>query len=93
MLPPRSGEPRAPHHRDQRRAGGLPTRAPAGAHLRGAGARAPDLNLRGVNATTHPVAPLLIVHGQAAVEGGFNAGLAPSGPATEPTLRLVEPFG
>ena len=24
---------------------------------------APQLNLRGVNATTHPVAPLLIVHG------------------------------
>ena len=42
----------------------------------------PDLNLRGVNATTHPVAPLLIVHGQAAVDGGFNAGLGADVPAT-----------
>ncbi|NDH96768.1 MAG: hypothetical protein EBZ17_04805, partial [Actinobacteria bacterium] len=55
----------------------------------------PDLNLRGVNATTHPVAPLLIVHGQATVEGGFNAGLGAFGPgnranaAVGRALRLI----
>jgi hypothetical protein len=42
----------------------------------------PELNLRGVNATTHPVAPLLIVHGAAALEHGFNAGLGTFGPGT-----------
>ena len=40
----------------------------------------PDLNLRGVNATTHPVAPLVIVHGRAATELDFNAGLGAFGP-------------
>jgi len=40
----------------------------------------PELNLRGVNATTHPVAPLLIVHGEAVAEHGFNAGLGTFGP-------------
>ncbi|MGI9600969.1 MAG: hypothetical protein ACR2QE_03730 [Acidimicrobiales bacterium] len=41
---------------------------------------APELNLRGVNATTHPVAPLLIVHGAIAADAGFNAGLGAFGP-------------
>ncbi len=55
----------------------------------------PELNLRGVNATTHPVAPLLIVHGQAAIDGGFNSGLGAFGPgnranaATGRALRLI----
>jgi hypothetical protein len=40
----------------------------------------PEVNLRGVNATTHPVAPLLIVHGAAVGEHGFNAGLGTFGP-------------
>jgi hypothetical protein len=40
----------------------------------------PELNLRGVNATTHPVAPLLVVHGAAVEELGFNAGLGAFGP-------------
>ncbi len=40
----------------------------------------PELNLRGVNATTHPSAPLLIVHGEAVAELGFNAGLGTFGP-------------
>jgi hypothetical protein len=40
----------------------------------------PELNLRGVNATTHPVAPLVIVHGAAVDELGFNAGLGAFGP-------------
>ena len=56
---------------------------------------APELNLRGVNATTHPVAPLLIVHGAAAVTGGYNGGLGAFGPgnranaATGRALRLI----
>ncbi len=40
----------------------------------------PEVNLRGVNATTHPVAPLVIVHGAAVREHGFNAGLGAFGP-------------
>ena len=40
----------------------------------------PEINLRGVNATTHPVAPLLIVHGRAVEQYGFNAGLGTFGP-------------
>jgi hypothetical protein len=41
---------------------------------------AESLNLRGVNATTHPVAPLLVVHGDIAESGGYNAGLGAFGP-------------
>jgi len=40
----------------------------------------PECNLRGVNATTHPVAPLLIVHGEIAERAGFNSGLGAFGP-------------
>ncbi len=40
----------------------------------------PEVNLRGVNATTHPVAPLLIVHGDIARTAGYNAGLGAFGP-------------
>ncbi len=40
----------------------------------------PDVNLRGVNATTHPVAPLVIVHGEIATTAGFNSGLGAFGP-------------
>jgi hypothetical protein len=42
----------------------------------------PELNLRGVNATTHPVAPLLIVHGEVVDAAGYNAGLGTFGPGT-----------
>ncbi|MCE2513119.1 MAG: hypothetical protein J4F50_11350 [Acidimicrobiia bacterium] len=55
----------------------------------------PEVNLRGVNATTHPVAPLLIVHGEIARSGGYNAGLGAFGPgnaanaATGRALRLI----
>ena len=38
------------------------------------------INLRGVNTTTHPVAPLLIVHGEAVEKLGFNSGLGVFGP-------------
>ena len=38
------------------------------------------LNLRGVNATTHPVAPLVIVHGDAVDGLGFNAEVGAFGP-------------
>jgi hypothetical protein len=40
----------------------------------------PELNLEGVQATTHPVAPLVIVHGRAADDLGFNAALGAFGP-------------
>jgi len=55
----------------------------------------PELNLRGVNATTHPVAPLLIVHGEIAELAGFNSGLGAFGPGnranatTGRALRLL----
>lgn len=55
----------------------------------------PEVNLRGVNATTHPVAPLLIVHGRIAVEGSYNGGIGAFGPGnranatTGRALRLV----
>jgi len=55
----------------------------------------PELNLRGVNATTHPVAPLLIVHGEIAEQAGFNSGLGAFGPGnranatTGRALRLL----
>jgi hypothetical protein len=40
----------------------------------------PELNLSGVQATTHPVAPLVIVHGRAVHQLGFNAGRGTFGP-------------
>jgi hypothetical protein len=40
----------------------------------------PEVNLRGVNATTHPVAPMVIVHGDVVRECGFNAGVGAFGP-------------
>ena len=40
----------------------------------------PEVNLRGVNATTHLVAPMVIVHGEAVAECGFNAGVGAFGP-------------
>jgi hypothetical protein len=40
----------------------------------------PEVNLRGVNATTHPVAPLVVVHGEIARTAGFNAGTGAFGP-------------
>jgi hypothetical protein len=55
----------------------------------------PELNLRGVNATTHPVAPLLIVHGEVAQSAGYNGGLGAFGPGnranatTGRALRLI----
>jgi len=42
----------------------------------------PEVNLRGVQATTHPVAALVIVHGEAARTLGFNAGTGCFGPGT-----------
>jgi hypothetical protein len=40
----------------------------------------PDVNIRGVNATTHPVAPLVIVSGEVVARCGFNAGTGAFGP-------------
>jgi hypothetical protein len=48
----------------------------------------PEMNLRGVNATTHPVAPLVIVHGAAVEALGFNAGLGAFGPGNRPNATL-----
>jgi hypothetical protein len=48
----------------------------------------PELNLRGVNATTHPVAPLVIVHGDAVRELDFNAGLGTFGPGHRANASL-----
>ena len=42
----------------------------------------PEVNLRGVQATTHPVAPLLVVHGEAVERHGFNPGLGTFGPGS-----------
>lgn len=39
-----------------------------------------EMNLRGVQATTHPVAPLIIVHGEAVARMGFNCGIGVFGP-------------
>jgi len=49
----------------------------------------PELNLRGVNATTHPVAPLLIVHGEIAERAGFNGGLGAFGPGNRANATTV----
>ncbi len=55
----------------------------------------PEVNLRGVNATTHPVAPLLVVHGEVTRTAGYNPGLGAFGPgnlanaATGRALRLM----
>jgi hypothetical protein len=40
----------------------------------------PPFNLAGVQATTHPVAPLLVVHGPVAAELGLNGGSGVLGP-------------
>lgn len=40
----------------------------------------PEVNLRGVNATTHLVAPMVIVHGEIVRTAGFNAGVGAFGP-------------
>ncbi len=40
----------------------------------------PEVNLRGVNATTHPVAPMIVVHGEVVQTAGFNAGVGGFGP-------------
>ena len=40
----------------------------------------PEVNIRGVNATTHPVAPMILVHGEIVQAAGFNAGVGAFGP-------------
>jgi hypothetical protein len=40
----------------------------------------PEVNLRGVNATTHPVAPLVIVSGEVVGAAGYHAGTGAFGP-------------
>ena len=48
----------------------------------------PEVNLRGVNATTHPVAPLIIVHGAAVERLDFNSGLGAFGPGNRANATL-----
>lgn len=40
----------------------------------------PEVNIRGVNATTHLVAPMILVHGEIVKSAGFNAGVGAFGP-------------
>jgi hypothetical protein len=40
----------------------------------------PEINIRGVNATTHLVAPMILVHGAIVQQAGFNAGVGAFGP-------------
>ena len=40
----------------------------------------PEVNIRGVNATTHPVAPMILVHGEIVRTGGFHSGVGAFGP-------------
>lgn len=55
----------------------------------------PEVNLRGVTATTHPVAPLLIVHGDVVETAGYRYGTGAFGPGnranatTGRALRLI----
>jgi len=55
----------------------------------------PEVNLRGVNATTHCVAPLLVVHGEIARTAGYHGGIGAFGPGnranatTGRAVRLV----
>jgi hypothetical protein len=48
----------------------------------------PQFNLAGVQATTHPVAPLLVVHGPIAAELGINGGSGVLGPGFEPNATI-----
>ncbi len=47
-----------------------------------------EVNLTGVNATTHPTAPLAVVHGEAAQELGFNSGKGAFGPGNRANAGL-----
>jgi hypothetical protein len=40
----------------------------------------PEVNIRGVNATTHLVAPMILVHGEIVERAGFHAGVGAFGP-------------
>jgi len=95
VLPPRFGEAtRRTLAVNAVMAGCLPVHLPVLEAAVRALAR-PELNLRGVNATTHCVAPLLIVHGEVARTAGYHGGRGAFGPgnranaATGRALRLV----
>lgn len=55
----------------------------------------PEFNLRGVNATTHSVAIMVMVHGEIAAQAGFNAAAGAMGPGnranatTGRAIRLI----
>ena len=95
VLPPRSGEAtRLSIAVNAVMAGCLPAHLPVLVSAVRALAH-PDLNLRGVNATTHCVAPLLVVHGDVARSAGYHGGLGAFGPGsranatTGRALRLI----
>jgi hypothetical protein len=48
----------------------------------------PELNLQGVQATTHPAAPLVVVHGLCVDELGFNSGVGTFGPGCRANATL-----
>jgi hypothetical protein len=48
----------------------------------------PELNLQGVQATTHPAAPLVVVHGLCVDELGFNSGVGTFGPGYRTNATL-----
>ena len=93
-LLPRAGHRHAARRRDQRGARRVPARGVPGRAHRGARARPPEVNLRGVNATTHLVAPMVIVHGEIATQCRVQRrASARSGPATAPTPPSGAPCG
>lgn len=47
-----------------------------------------EINLRGVNATTHLVTPMVIVHGEIARSAGFAAGVGCFGPGNRPNATV-----
>lgn len=47
-----------------------------------------ELNLAGVNPTTHPVAPLVVLHGEVVHRLGFNAGAGAFGPGNRANATL-----
>jgi len=47
-----------------------------------------EVNLQGVQSTTHPVAPLVIVHGEVVARAGFHAGCGAFGPGSRANATL-----
>lgn len=52
----------------------------------------PEFNLLGVNSTTHPTAPLLIVHGECAQRGNFESQAGAFGPGNRANATVGRAF-